>query len=211
MRSVGKWKKAPPYVGQWAMCRQPGFQSRLDLEAWNPVVTIHLHGMEGVLSWLLRSACLCLSALLPLSPHAYKYFTCWTISPAHLQPLNSTIGWNPVFNTPALGGHWRSERQLSFIFNFLLLLFFFYSPVIAPLPVPPPTVPHPIPPLTHVSKKMSRSSSPKPQPDLPTPWVLKHWEQTRQSSAVYVLGTSDQLVHAACLVPQWLRDLRGPG
>jgi hypothetical protein len=34
------------------MCRQPDFQSRLDLETQDPVVIIHLHGME-VLSCLL--------------------------------------------------------------------------------------------------------------------------------------------------------------
>jgi hypothetical protein len=40
-------------VGQWATCRQPGFQSKLDLEPRDPVVIIYLHGMEGVLSCLL--------------------------------------------------------------------------------------------------------------------------------------------------------------
>ena len=42
------------YVGHWAMHRQPGFQLRLDVEPWDPVVIIHLHGMEGVLSCLLE-------------------------------------------------------------------------------------------------------------------------------------------------------------
>jgi hypothetical protein len=36
-------------------------------------------------------------------------------------------------------------------------------------------------------------------------------DQTRQSSAVYVLGASYQLVYAAWLVAQCLRDLRAPG
>jgi hypothetical protein len=40
-------------VGQWAMLRQPGFHSRLDLEIWDPIVIIHLHGTEGLLSYLL--------------------------------------------------------------------------------------------------------------------------------------------------------------
>jgi hypothetical protein len=40
--------------------RHPGFQSRLDLESRDPVVVIHLHGMEGVLSCLLDS-CSCRS------------------------------------------------------------------------------------------------------------------------------------------------------
>jgi hypothetical protein len=40
-------------VGQWATCRQPGFQARLHLEPWDPIVIIYLHGMEGVLSCLL--------------------------------------------------------------------------------------------------------------------------------------------------------------
>jgi hypothetical protein len=35
--------------------------------------------------------------------------------------------------------------------------------------------------------------------------------QTQQSSAVHVLGASYQLVYAAWLVAQCLRDLRGPG
>jgi hypothetical protein len=41
-------------VGHWAMHRQPDFQSRLDLEPWDPVVIFHLHWMEGVLSCLLE-------------------------------------------------------------------------------------------------------------------------------------------------------------
>ena len=40
--------------------------------------------------------------------------------------------------------------------------------------------------------------------------IFSHWGQTRQSSAVYVLGASYQLVHAAWLVAYCLRDLRVP-
>ena len=41
--------------------------------------------------------------------------------------------------------------------------------------------------------------------------IFFHWGQARQSSAVYVLGVSDQLVYAAWLVTQSLRDLGNPG
>jgi hypothetical protein len=41
--------------------------------------------------------------------------------------------------------------------------------------------------------------------------ILSHWGQTRKSSAVYVSGASHQLVYAAWLVAQSLRDVRGPG
>ena len=41
-------------------------------------------------------------------------------------------------------------------------------------------------------------------------WGLYHWDQTRQSSDVYVSGASYQVVYAAWLVAQCLRDVRGP-
>ena len=43
-------------VGLWAMYRQPGFQSRLDLEHWeNPMGgNSHLHGMAGLRPCLLE-------------------------------------------------------------------------------------------------------------------------------------------------------------
>jgi hypothetical protein len=46
-------------------------------------------------------------------------------------------------NRPKASGR-TSSFSILFL-KFLLLLFFFHSPVFAPLPVPPPTVPHPIP------------------------------------------------------------------
>ena len=39
--------------------------------------------------------------------------------------------------------------------------------------------------------------------------IISEWSQTQQSSAVYVLVVSYQLVYAACLVFQCLRDLGG--
>ena len=41
-------------------------------------------------------------------------------------------------------------------------------------------------------------------------FLFFHWGQNRQSSVVYVLGASYQLMHAAWLVAQNLRDLKGP-
>lgn len=41
-------------------------------------------------------------------------------------------------------------------------------------------------------------------------FLFFHWGQNRQSSVVYVLGASYQLVDAAWLVAQNLRDLKGP-
>jgi hypothetical protein len=37
-------------VGHWAMHREPGFQLRLDVESWDPVVIIHLHGRSSLTS-----------------------------------------------------------------------------------------------------------------------------------------------------------------
>jgi hypothetical protein len=34
--------------------------------------------------------------------------------------------------------------------------------------------------------------------------IFSYWGQTRQSSAIYVLGSSDQLMYAARLVAQYL-------
>jgi hypothetical protein len=41
--------------------------------------------------------------------------------------------------------------------------------------------------------------------------IFSDWTQTQQSSAVYVLKASYQLVYATLLVVQCLRDLGGPG
>jgi hypothetical protein len=40
--------------------------------------------------------------------------------------------------------------------------------------------------------------------------IISEWTQTWQSSTVCVLGASYQLVYAAWLVVQCLKDLRGP-
>jgi hypothetical protein len=41
--------------------------------------------------------------------------------------------------------------------------------------------------------------------------IFSHWDQTRKSFAMYVLGVSHQIVYAAWLVAEWLRDFKGPG
>jgi hypothetical protein len=41
--------------------------------------------------------------------------------------------------------------------------------------------------------------------------TFSHWVKTWQSSPVYVLGDSYQLVYSALLLAQCLRNLRGPG
>jgi hypothetical protein len=54
--------------------------------------------------------------------------------------------------------------------------------------------------------------------DVPTPThsllkvkcIISEWTQTQQSSTVCMLGVSYQLVYAACLMVQCLRDLGGP-
>ena len=79
-------------------------------------------------------------------------------------------------------------------------------------PVHPPTVPHPIPPpcplspwgCPHLTSKFREASS-----LLRVRCIISEWTQTQQSSSVCVLGASYQLVHAACLVVQWLIDLGG--
>jgi hypothetical protein len=61
-----------------------------------------------------------------------------------------------------------SNSEVIIIITISIITFiFFYSPVIAPLLVCPPTDSHPIP-LPPYSKMMS----PKPLPDLPPPWGL---------------------------------------
>ena len=42
-------------------------------------------------------------------------------------------------------------------------------------------------------------------------WIFSDWIQTQQSSALYVLGALFQLLHAAWLMFQYLRDLGDPG
>ena len=105
---------------------------------------------------------------------------------------------------------------------FLIFYLFFnllYSPVIILLPVHPLTVSHPIPP-SPISKRMSLPPQPPSHQTSPLPGasglsqvrcIFSHWGQTRQTSAVYASGASYQLVYAAWLVAQCLRDLRESG
>lgn len=80
--------------------------------------------------------------------------------------------------------------------------FYFYSPVIAPLPSFPSHCS-----LSHLSSPVSkRMFAPPPYHISPLPGA-----STTQSSAVHVLGLLDQLLYAAWLVTQNLRDPRGPG
>ena len=93
--------------------------------------------------------------------------------------------------------------NITFIYLFIYFILFIYNPVIAPLMVCPPRVPHPIPPLTPISKRMLpslrlarllHSLGPQVSLGLGTSSPLR---ETSQSSVVYVLGISDQLLHAA--------------
>ena len=71
--------------------------------------------------------------------------------------------------------------------------------------------------LPLISMKMSPYPTPHTMPGLPIPGVssllsikhiFSHWHHTRQSSDVYVSRALDQLMYAACLVAQCLRDLK---
>lgn len=103
-----------------------------------------------------------------------------------------------------------SRIQGPYLNLFYCFNFFFTVQLLNPFQILPPTVPHRIP-LHCVSKRMSPSQA-------PLLWSLSlsigrcifpHRGQIKQSSAVYVLGASDQLVYAARLVGLCLRDLRG--
>jgi hypothetical protein len=104
-------------------------------------------------------------------------------------------------------------------FNLILFVIHFYAPYFIPCSSPstiqllyiPHLLPHPI--------YMWMAPSPIP-PDLYTPpgafslltfrCFISEWTQTVQSATVCVFRASYQLVYAACLVAQCLRD-QGPG
>ena len=113
--------------------------------------------------------------------------------------------------------------SLSFFFFFFKFTYLFiyhlsYTPYfICPIPIHPPTAPHPTPPPHPLSPR----GCPNPPPHLTSKLpgassllrarcIISDWTQTQQSSAVYVLGALYQLVYAAWLVVQSLRDLRSP-
>jgi len=93
------------------------------------------------------------------------------------------------------------QQTVLYLYNFFI---YFYT---VSLPVHPPTVPHSIP------SSWSPSVSPRgcPQPTKPLnslgPPVL---QRVRQSSAVYMLEASSQVVYADKLLIQCLRDFRDP-
>ena len=104
--------------------------------------------------------------------------------------------------------------------KYLILLFFhsrFYSPPSTSFDCSPSHSFSPTP----VSTKISLTPiSPLHHTDFYASWglhllrvrcIFSDWTQTSQSSAVYVLGASYQLVYASWLVVQCLRDRRGPG
>ena len=92
----------------------------------------------------------------------------------------------------------------------LLLLFHpFYHPVTPP--VCPPTVPHLIsPPLSPRCPQAPHPTRPPHSLEPQASQGLGISSLTSQSSAVYGSGASDQLMYAAWLVAQCLRDLYGP-
>ena len=73
----------------------------------------------------------------------------------------------------------------------------------------------PIPPSPSPRKCLHTPSPPHQSSPLPGVWSIwrvmsiSHWDQTRQSSAVYESGASYQLMYASWLVAQCLRHLRG--
>lgn len=101
------------------------------------------------------------------------------------------------------------------LISFCLLLSYFYSPVITPLPVCPPTVSHPMPPSPPPLSQRQCPPPPARPPRSMEPqvsWGLRllfsHWGQTRQFSGVYVSGVSDQFLYTTWLVAKCLRDLK---
>jgi hypothetical protein len=97
----------------------------------------------------------------------------------------------------------ESSKRRSFIHLFIYL-FIYYTPDFIP---PPQTTSRtsslsrwlhrmsPPPPLPHLSCKLPGASS-----LLRVRWIIPDWTETWQSSAVYVLGASYQLV---CILPGW--------
>ena len=114
---------------------------------------------------------------------------------------------------------WTLHHWTWILFYYYFLLILFYSPIITPLLVCLPTGPHPIPsppclqdvsPSTHQTPCQA-SPLPRDPSLLRVRYVFSHWGQNRQPSAVYVSATLGQLLYAAWLMAQFLRDLRGPG
>jgi hypothetical protein len=107
-----------------------------------------------------------------------------------------------------------TEHQHFLFFLFKKIIFnLFCSPAVIPLLILPPAVPHPIPPPPSPKGCPQHSPHPKvsPLPEasslLRVRRIFSYWSQIRQSSAVHVSGASYQLVYAAWLVAQNLRDL----
>jgi hypothetical protein len=103
------------------------------------------------------------------------------------------------------------------IFYFFLLNSIFYSPTSPPSNC---STSHtsPLLPCFHEDVLTPYSRPPPPTSKLPEDssllrvrCIYSAWTKTQQSSAVYVLGASYQLVYAAWLVVQCLRELRVPG
>jgi hypothetical protein len=117
---------------------------------------------------------------------------------------------------------------------FVIILFFFTLQILSPPPHCPPSdysthhtssPPHlheDVPTPTPSSRPTFRpTTTPSPTPDhltfklprasslLRVRCIIPDWTQGQQSSAVNVLGASYQLVYAALLVAQRLRDLQG--
>jgi hypothetical protein len=99
-------------------------------------------------------------------------------------------------------------------FFLLLINYVFYTPYFIPCPGHPLIVPHPHytvsrgypqPSPHHTSKVPSVSSL------LRVRCIFSDWIKTQLSSTVYVLSSSYQLVYAAWLVVQCLRDIEVPG
>jgi hypothetical protein len=83
-------------------------------------------------------------------------------------------------------------------------LWLFHIPYLLLTPVSPQDIPISQPPANQTSKLPEASSL------LRVRCIIYDWTQTQQSSAVYVLRVSYQLVDATWLVVRCLRDLRGP-
>jgi hypothetical protein len=108
----------------------------------------------------------------------------------------------------------RCSLSLSFLsFSLSFFLFYFKFNFCIPYSIPQPpihplTAPHPTPPP---HSTLPPRGCPQPPPHLNSKLlgtssllrvrcIISEWTQTRQSSAVSVLGASYQLVYAACLV-----------
>jgi hypothetical protein len=102
-------------------------------------------------------------------------------------------------------------------FVFYYFLIFSYSPDFIPHSVYPPTVPHrtpsPLSPRGYLHFPPSHQTSPLPGAPslLRVRCIFSYWVQTQQSSVVYALGPSYQVLYDAWLVVQCLRDSRGLG